>query len=109
MTATEDWRRDERRQLRQLELAAIVEGTTLLLLVGIAMPLKYVTGSADAVHIMGPGHGLAFVAYCWVAVQSVAGGGWTRSEAMRLFLGALLPFGGLFNLAFLSRKAARLR
>lgn len=109
MTTIECGRDEERRQLRRMEIASFVEGTTLVLLVCIAVPIKHFTGYADAVHLMGPVHGLAFLAYGWIALQSVAGGGWSRAEATRLFAGALVPFGGFFNLPFLSRKVAALR
>ena len=58
---------------------------------------------------MGPVHGLAFLTFVWLAVQTVAGGGWSRADATRLFVGAVVPFGGFLNLPFLSRRAASLR
>lgn len=109
MTTVEEGRHDDRMQLRRLEIASFVEGVTLVLLVCVAVPIKYFTGHADAVHVMGPVHGFAFLAYGWIAVQTVAGGGWSKPEATRLFAGALIPFGGFFNLPFLSHRAALLR
>lgn len=99
----------ERAQLRRLELASIAEAITLLALVGVAVPLKHLAGYADPVHVMGPIHGLVFLAFVWTAVQTVAGGGWSAGEATRLFVGAMVPFGGFFNLPFLARKGASLR
>ena len=99
----------ERAQLRRLEVASIAEGITLLGLVGVAVPLKHLAGYAGAVHVMGPVHGLVFLAFVWTAVQTVAGGGWNAAETTRLFVGAVVPFGGFFNLPFLARKGASLR
>ncbi len=99
----------ERTQLRRLEIASFAEATTLLLLVGVAVPLKHLAGYANAVHVMGPIHGLVFLTYIWLAVQTVAGGGWNGGETTRLFVGALVPFGGFVNLPLLARKAAALR
>ncbi len=48
-------------QLRRLELASLVEATTLVLLVGVAVPLKHFAGQPTAVAVMGPIHGLASV------------------------------------------------
>jgi integral membrane protein len=98
----------EQSQLRALEIFSVVEATTLVLLLLIAVPLKHVGGWDLGVRIMGPVHGLAFLAYVWTAVQTVAGGGWRRSEIVRLFVVAFIPFGGFFNLPFLFRKAAEL-
>jgi integral membrane protein len=98
----------ERSQLRSLEMMSIVEATTLVVLLLIAVPLKHVGGWDWGVRIIGPAHGLAFLAYVWTAVQTVAGGGWRRSEIVRLFVVAFIPFGGYFNLPFLFRKDAEL-
>ena len=46
-----------------LRKIAIVEGTTLILLVLIAVPLKRLWGYPEAVQIMGPIHGAAFLVY----------------------------------------------
>ncbi len=108
MTVAETLRRGELKQLRRLEVVAFVEAVTLLLLLCVAAPLKRFAGVSNAVHVMGPVHGLVFVAYAWTAIQTVSGGGWTAAEATRLLLGAIVPFGGFFNLGFLSRKAAAL-
>lgn len=42
-------------------------------------------------------------------MQTVAGDGWSRAEMARSFIVAFLPFGGLFNLPFLFRRAVALR
>lgn len=99
----------ERAQLRRLEVASAAEALTLLGLVGVAVPLKHLAGYPDAVHVMGPVHGLVFLAFVWTAVQTVAGGGWSATEVIRLFVGAVVPFGGFFNLPFLAHKGASLR
>lgn len=96
-------------QLRRLEVASVAEATTLLLLLGFAVPLKHLGGWDAGVRVMGPVHGLAFLAFAWMAMQTVAGGGWGLAAAARLFLAALLPFGGFFNLSLLRRKASELR
>src|SRR5262245_39185516 len=50
-------------QLRRLEIASVAEATTLLLLLGLAVPLKHLGGWSMGVHVAGPVHGLAFLAY----------------------------------------------
>lgn len=93
-------------QIRRLEAASLVEGTTLLLLVLVAVPLKHALHVSAAVTVMGPVHGLAFLFYVWCAVEAAAGGGWSRREIARLFVAALVPFAGLTNLAVLRNRAA---
>lgn len=47
-------RRMERAQLRRLQVASAAKAATLLALVGIAVPLEHLAGSADAVRVMRP-------------------------------------------------------
>lgn len=95
-------------QLRRLKVVSLLEGTTLLLLVLVAVPLKHLAGWKTASSIMGPVHGLAFLAYVWTIIETVSGGGWSRREAARLAVVAFVPFGGFTNGAVLRRKAASL-
>ena len=95
-------------QLRWLEVASLVEATTLVLLVGVAVPLRHLAGLPGAVKVLGPLHGLAFAAYLWTVLQTVAGGGWRRAEWLRLVASAFLPLAGYFNLPLIRRKAAAL-
>jgi integral membrane protein len=97
-----------RAQLRRLEFASVIEGTTLILLAGVAVPLKHLGGWPVGVQVLGPLHGLALLIYLWIAMQAVAEAGWSRSDVIRVFLVAVLPFGGFFNAAFISRKIAGL-
>ena len=90
--------------LRRLRLAGWIEGTTLLLLIGVAVPLKHQAGLPQAVSLMGPLHGLAFLAYLAFAVEAVSFGGWSRREAARLFLVGLLPFGTFVNDRWLAAR-----
>lgn len=94
--------------VRRLRLVSLVEATTLLILLLVAVPLKHAFGYALATRIMGPVHGAAFVAYAWSVIAAVSGGGWSRSEVARLSVGAVLPFGGFLNAGLLRRKQAEL-
>lgn len=81
-------------QLQGLKIAAVAEATTLLLLVGVAVPLKHLSDWPLAVRILGPIHGFAFVAYFWVILQFLGAGILSRGVAARLALFALIPFAG---------------
>lgn len=74
-----------------------MEAISFLLLLFVAVPLKYLAHEPLAVRVIGPLHGLAFVAYIWLVIESAAAGAWRRPEALRLFVGTLLPFGTIFN------------
>jgi integral membrane protein len=48
--------------IRKLRIAGLIEGTTLLVLLLIAVPLKHIGGIPQFVSVMGPLHGAAFIA-----------------------------------------------
>jgi integral membrane protein len=95
-------------QLRRMRAASLLEGSTLLLLLGVAVPLKHLAGIPVATSIMGPIHGIAFVLYVWMLIQTVYGGGWTRLETARMIFAALIPFGAFVNERALARRQASL-
>lgn len=101
-------RAGELAQLRRMRLVSLIEGSTLLLLLFVAVPLKHLASLAVAVHIMGPIHGVAFVAYVWMLIQTVSGGGWSSSDTIRLVIAALIPFGAFVNERALARRQAML-
>ena len=94
--------------LRRLRAAALVEGATLLLLVGIAVPLKHLAGLPSAVSVVGPIHGMVFLSYLWMVFNAVSSQSWTGREIGRMLGGALVPFGALFTVSLLNRKLSLL-
>jgi integral membrane protein len=94
--------------LSRLRLAGWIEGATLLLLVGVAVPLKHKAGLPQAVSLMGPVHGLAFLAYLVFAVEAVSFGGWSRAQVARLFIVGLLPFGTFWNDRWVAARRTQL-
>lgn len=95
----------ERGQLKRLEILSIAEATTLAVLVCVAVPAKHLYGWPLGSRILGPVHGIAFLAYMWTALQTVSGGGWRGRDTARLFVVAFVPFAGYFNIPWLRRRA----
>ncbi len=83
--------------MRSLRWFALAEGVTLLILFFIAMPLKYGMGLPIAVSIMGPLHGVTFMMFVWIVIRTWAEGLLNWQYAARLFIGAMIPFGGFVN------------
>jgi integral membrane protein len=69
------------------------EGISFLLLMGIAMPLKYAAGMPLAVSIVGWIHGILFVAFSLVLLNALLRTPLTFKWAVYTFIAALLPFG----------------
>ena len=91
--------------MKLLLTTAIAEAITLLLLLFVAVPLKYLGGFAVATSIVGPVHGLAFTVFAWSVFREWGRDVVTGSEALKLFAGAFLPFGGFFNERWLRSRA----
>lgn len=89
---------------RWLRLLAVAEAMTLLLLVCVAVPLKRIWGLPEFVSVMGPVHGFAFISFAWVVAQHLGQGTISRNIAIRLLIGACIPFGGLVNERWLKRQ-----
>jgi integral membrane protein len=89
-----------------LRLASLVEALTLLALVGVAVPLKHLLGAPQAVTIVGPVHGLAFLGFCWLLTRAASAGDWTRGETALALAAACVPFGGFFNERRFAARAA---
>ena len=79
--------------LGRLRLIGMIEGISFLLLLGIAMPLKYVWGMPIAVKIVGWAHGLLFTAFGVALLQVWTQRGWPLSRVMLVFFAALFPGG----------------
>ena len=95
---------DDLRQLRRMRLASFLEASTLAVLVFVAVPLKHLVGLPQAVSVMGPIHGLAFMFYVWMLVQSHFQIGWSGREWLRMLLCAFVPLAGFVNERLLKRR-----
>lgn len=71
---------------------AIAEGISYLLLLFVAMPLKYWANMPLAVKYTGWAHGLLFVLYAVCSVMAWQETKWKFSKATLIFLASLLPF-----------------
>ena len=69
------------------------EGVSFLLLLGVAMPLKYLAGQPGAVRVVGMAHGVLFLLYVAATVQAWVEHGWSWKRAGLILLGSLLPAG----------------
>ncbi|MDX1952086.1 MAG: DUF3817 domain-containing protein [Verrucomicrobiota bacterium] len=90
-----------------LRKISFFEGVSYLLLLGVAMPLKYIWGMPGAVKIVGALHGGLFVLLCFSLLQTWIVAKWPFSRAAMVFVAALLPFGPLYvdhKLAFWEAK-----
>jgi integral membrane protein len=81
------------RSIEHLRIAGKIEGVSYLLLLGVAMPLKYFAGLPLAVKITGWAHGLLFVVFVSVLVLAMLRARLSVAHAGLAFIASLLPFG----------------
>jgi len=79
--------------LRQLRLAAFLEGTSFLVLLFIAMPLKYLAGLPLAVRIVGSVHGLLFLVFLAALYRAGSQHAWPIRRWLIAFVASIVPFG----------------
>jgi len=72
---------------------AFAEAISFLVLLFVAMPLKYFAGLPLAVKVTGMIHGLLFLAFCWALFRVMTRAKWPIRRGAIIFVAALLPFG----------------
>jgi integral membrane protein len=82
-----------RRAIVRLRVIAFLEGVSYLLLLGIAMPLKYLAGLPQAVSVTGLVHGLLFMAFLAALAQVALILGWSRRRVVEGLAASVIPFG----------------
>jgi len=97
------------KSLRSLSILALVEGASLVALVGIAMPLKYFAGIPDAVRLVGPVHGVLFLWATAALLMVVARGQLSPLRGAGVFVASLVPFAGLWSHRMLVRATRTLQ
>lgn len=80
---------------RFLRAIAFIEGTTLIALVFVGMPLKHVFGLGAANAILGPAHGVAFLVYAATVLVVFAVARRSFDWLVMAMLASIIP-GGTF-------------
>ncbi len=89
--------------VRNLRIIAWIEGVSYLVLVGIAMPLKYLADQPEAVRVTGMIHGVLFMLFCVALALAWRQRRWSLLRSTVAFASALVP-GATF---FMDRHLAR--
>ena len=87
----------ETKSIKNFGLINSIEGYSYLILLFIAMPLKYIAGVAIATKIVGMIHGILFIAFCLLLVQAWQDAKWSTKESAIFFIASLIPFGTFFT------------
>jgi integral membrane protein len=81
------------RSIVRLRVIAFLEGVSYLLLLGLAMPLKYLAGMPLAVRVTGLAHGLLFMAFIGAVAHVAMTMNWGRRRILGALVASIVPFG----------------
>lgn len=81
--------------MRDLRTAGIWEGISYLLLLGVAMPLKYLADLPQAVRVVGSIHGILFILFMYTIIHAMRNG-LSFKKGVIAFVASLIPFGTFF-------------
>lgn len=79
--------------ISRLRTIGILEGISFLVLLGIAMPVKYMLGIPELVKYVGWAHGVLFVLYIAAVVHVYITYNWSILKVMITMVASLIPFG----------------
>ena len=79
--------------ISQLRLVGFLEGISFIVLLGIAMPLKYFADMPKAVSYVGMAHGFLFIAYLVWVFYAHRQYKWGIMNTFWAVVASLLPFG----------------
>lgn len=82
--------------LNRFRLVSFLEGVSYVILLFIAMPLKYFADAPSAVKFFGMGHGVLFILFVLFLLESMRKHNWNYHFSSKLFVASLLPFGTFF-------------
>ncbi|CAH0345815.1 DUF3817 domain-containing protein [Bacillus sp. CECT 9360] len=90
--------------IRLFRFMGFIEGGSLLLLLAIAMPLKYFMDMPIAVRIVGSLHGLFFIVYILVIAYTAFKVRWFWKWVIGAVAVAFIPFGNFILDSILQKK-----
>ena len=81
----------------RFRILAFLEGVSLIALIFIGVPLKYMSGNPALVKSIGPVHGLLFVLYVAFAFSLAAEHQWKFTQTTwKVLLASFIPFGTFY-------------
>ncbi len=85
-------------------MIALAEGSSFLLLLFVAMPMKYLMGMPKVVTVVGAIHGILFLFYVGQLAKLRTTHQWDNRFSFYAFLASILPFGPFMFDKYLREK-----
>ncbi len=84
------------RTVKSFRVISTLEAISFLVLLGIAMPLKYIWHMPQMVQMVGMAHGILFVLYVGGAIYMFKKLNWTYTDLFIVVMCSVLPFGPFY-------------
>ena len=85
------------KSVQRFNLINTIEGYSYLVLLFIAMPLKYLLDQPDAVKIVGMIHGILFISLVLLMIPAYFQAKWKFKCNILFFIASLIPFGTFYT------------
>lgn len=86
-----------RTNVGRLRIVGLLEGISLLVLVFIAVPMKYYFGNPEGSRIIGPVHGALFLLFVFNTLSVGVEQQWKfRTTTWKVLLACMIPFGTFY-------------
>lgn len=86
-----------KKNVKNFGIINTVEGYSYLLLLFVAMPMKYMMGIPMATKIVGSIHGVLFLIFIYLLIVAWQEARWSLKETIIFFIASLIPFGTFFT------------
>ncbi|HIQ46359.1 MAG TPA: DUF3817 domain-containing protein [Sulfurovum sp.] len=91
-------------ELKKFRLINKIEGISFLILLFIAMPMKYSFGIPMATKVIGMLHGLLVFAFIYQIIEAKKEAGFSMKETALYSILSLIPFGSFYTDKLLAKK-----
>ena len=82
--------------IKVLRVISYLEGISYILLLFIAVPIKYYANDPSLVKLLGMRHGLLFVAYVILSLVSSKEYRWNSKKTLVVLISSVIPFGTFY-------------
>ena len=82
--------------IKVLRVISYLEGISYILLLFIAVPIKYYANDPSLVKLLGMPHGLLFVAYGILSLVSSKEYRWNSKKTLVVLISSVIPFGTFY-------------
>ncbi len=80
-------------EFSRFRLISFIEGLSYLILLFIAMPIKYIGNNPYPVKVIGMTHGVLFILFVLALYLAMTKYKWNKTTNIKFFIYSLLPFG----------------